>query len=375
MWAPVFEHTKSKVCVHILHNPTLSEENKRKFRQLADNYGHRVEFYEIEKLPKQLASLKSTSQFTEGTLYRLQIPELLFNSIKQIVYLDADIVVNVDIKELLNEMDNDKSVAAAKYPRLPKLSSKIKDILTLAGINDDGYFNAGIMVWNLDKIRLRDLLGEALKFTTSNPHIPFPDQDILNFVFKNDKKILSQKYNMLTYECRNNQHLQQVIYHFAGDVINPAAKEPFEKLFFDMLMKTPWGDNVSIQKYYVDEYEKLAASKKEWQTFCRYSRNKRLAVWGINSRFFGALSDMIAFDPDLDCAFDNDTTLYNEIRFGLKVHSPSILENEHSGKFYILVLSNLYYGEIKKQLESYGLRDKKDFIDARLLIGNMKFYA
>lgn len=245
----VFEHTNSKVCAHILHNITLSEENKRKFKQLAENYGQRVEFYQIEKIPKQISNLKSTKIFTEGALYRLQIPQLLPGSIKQIVYLDADIVVNVDIKELLNEMDNDKSVAAVNDSGMA-LSTKYKSLLTTLNVKNIEYFNSGVMIWNLEKIRSYDLANEVVDFAERYPNTPFIDQDALNFIFKDDKKLLPVSYNLFTRLNRNNQSLCQCIYHFSGDVIRPNAKEPFEKLFFDMLMKTPWGDNVSVQKYY-----------------------------------------------------------------------------------------------------------------------------
>ena len=44
----IIDHTDSKLCFHILHDETVSEENKRKLAQVAHQKGDVVEFYKID---------------------------------------------------------------------------------------------------------------------------------------------------------------------------------------------------------------------------------------------------------------------------------------------------------------------------------------
>ena len=45
----IIEHTDSRICFHILHDETVSEENKRRLAQVAHQKGDGIEFHEIEK--------------------------------------------------------------------------------------------------------------------------------------------------------------------------------------------------------------------------------------------------------------------------------------------------------------------------------------
>ena len=46
----LFENTSAKVTIHILHDNTLSQDNRDKFIYLAGRYGQAVKFYNVEEL-------------------------------------------------------------------------------------------------------------------------------------------------------------------------------------------------------------------------------------------------------------------------------------------------------------------------------------
>lgn len=93
--------------VHILHDNTLTAENREKFILIADRYGQSVKFYNVEELCKEelskitrkISSARS-SYFTIAAYYRTLIPDVLSSAIEKCIYLDSDIVINMDIKEL-----------------------------------------------------------------------------------------------------------------------------------------------------------------------------------------------------------------------------------------------------------------------------------
>ena len=45
----MFENTKEKVTVHILHDNTLSQENQNKLSQIAERYGQIVKYFRALK--------------------------------------------------------------------------------------------------------------------------------------------------------------------------------------------------------------------------------------------------------------------------------------------------------------------------------------
>lgn len=86
----IFENTNSKVTVHILHDNTLSTDNREKFSYLAGQYGQRVEFYNVDKLCveeikqiyKDLPSI-ATNRHSIATMYRFFMPKLIPAEIKK----------------------------------------------------------------------------------------------------------------------------------------------------------------------------------------------------------------------------------------------------------------------------------------------------
>ncbi|MBR6887897.1 MAG: hypothetical protein IKN16_05570 [Selenomonadaceae bacterium] len=113
----IFENTTSDVTVHILHDNTLTDDNRDKFIYLAGRYGQAVKFYDVEKLcadkiREMIALSSENSRFTVGALYRLFVPQVLPNTVNKIIYLDSDLIVNLDIKELWQIELDDKILAA-----------------------------------------------------------------------------------------------------------------------------------------------------------------------------------------------------------------------------------------------------------------------
>ena len=60
----MLHNTKSKVCVHLLHDDTLTQENRNKFIKLIRSYGQEICFYNVEKLlPEAFAKIPEGGAF------------------------------------------------------------------------------------------------------------------------------------------------------------------------------------------------------------------------------------------------------------------------------------------------------------------------
>jgi len=96
------------ITVHILHDNTLADDNREKFLSIAESYGQLIKFYNVEKICadeinyiSQLFKMEHTSEiFSIGKFYRLLAPQIFPDEIEKIIYLDSDIIVNLDINEL-----------------------------------------------------------------------------------------------------------------------------------------------------------------------------------------------------------------------------------------------------------------------------------
>ena len=238
----ILEHTDSKICFHILYDETVSEENKRKLKQVAHQKGDVIEFHQIDSA--EFECIKDRTQgFTIGTMFRCMLPELL-PDLSKIVYLDADIFVNTDIKELWEFDISDYCLAGVADEGVIKFH--IPNILyKYPKIDRNQYFNAGVLCMNLRKIKqignLRDLVVE---FLVNNPEATYPDQDALNVLFHNNILYLNSSWNQFVYSHReeNIDTLNQGIYHFAAAVLVLYSNSKIDTEYFKTLCRTPWSD-------------------------------------------------------------------------------------------------------------------------------------
>lgn len=238
----ILEHTDSKICFHILHDETVSEENKRKLKQVAHQKGDVIEFHQIDSA--EFECIKDRTQgFTIGTMFRCMLPELL-PDLSKIVYLDADIFVNTDIKELWEFDICDYCLAGVVDEGVIKFHTP-NILYKYPKIDRNQYFNAGVLCMNLTKIKqignLRDLVVE---FLVNNPEATYPDQDAFNVLFHNNILYLDSSWNQFVYSHReeNIDTLNPGIYHFAADVLVVYSNSKINMEYFKTLCRTPWSD-------------------------------------------------------------------------------------------------------------------------------------
>jgi lipopolysaccharide biosynthesis glycosyltransferase len=254
--ASIFERTKSRVCIHILHDRTLTERNSALLTETAESYGQRVEFHDVTPHMERLGedALEVTRQiFSIGTLFRLLIPEVLF--LDKAIYLDCDVVVNMDIRELWEISVDDCALAGVldrpadkPYRWISPKAFRLKRM----GCDPAAYINAGVLSMNLSRMRKEyNLVQESVPWFSRHKHYTdTADQDLINAHFRGDIKIIDGRFNnchvsMSANFCNdvNDEWIANSILHA---ILVPKPWEALkgsvvDRLYWRIFLKTPWG--------------------------------------------------------------------------------------------------------------------------------------
>ena len=125
------------------------------------------------------SSKNKFNSYTPFAFLRL-FADKIDNLPKKIIYLDTDIMINGDIKELF-DIDISKHELGIVKDRYGHIFIRPK------------YFNSGMLLMNMEKIRQSNLLKKVKDFC-SKKKMAFPDQSALNKCCKN-KLYLPRKFN------------------------------------------------------------------------------------------------------------------------------------------------------------------------------------
>ncbi len=249
--------------IYLLVTPNFSEKFKVKFNKLIDKFCNtNVSFIDMGNTFLNRES--KIKHITFPTYYRLKVPEIL-KCYNKAIYLDTDTIILKDLSEFYNTtLDNNyiAGVLASGYI-LNKEKSHIEYYKSIGMTSLDKYINAGVTLWNLEKIRQNNLTDTLCSLVKNNYNSS--DQDIINLTFFDNIKILDLKYNLMTtYEKfllydRNKRQLLNNIY---GETqIEKAIEDPVIIHYADKIK--PWNDKRVWLAAYWWEYAKLTPFYKE----------------------------------------------------------------------------------------------------------------
>lgn len=180
---------------HILVDDNFSEENRQLLMSVARRHSSTIAFYVLpENLLEDLPFGRENmpKHVSLATYYRLFVTEFLPKDIRKILYLDGDIIVRKSIENLWNE-----DISGYALGAVHDIDEKV-NFLTwkLPYSTNEGYFNAGVLLINLDYWRENNCKEQFLSFIREHGDvIRLHDQDVLNSVFHDKKKWLPVDYN------------------------------------------------------------------------------------------------------------------------------------------------------------------------------------
>lgn len=135
--------------------------------------------------------VKAKEQYSHETYYRILAINMLPDSVHRILYLDGDMLIKKDLLELYNtELEEGCPFAVCEDIHLHmKELYFIKDGIHMP--ESCKYFNAGIMLMNIDYLRKMRSIGYIIDaFIREAGNYYCPDQDILNIMYSDKVKFV-----------------------------------------------------------------------------------------------------------------------------------------------------------------------------------------
>jgi len=167
----------------------LDEQKTR--RSLARFPNHSLAFRKFLPPPNLLLPLESKAHYTIDTYTRLWVGDFFPENIDRVLYLDADIVVVGSIAPLWNTDLGGALMGAVDIP------GSDQGVRRLAMRAEDGYFNAGVLVIDLQQWRTTRARETVLDYIRAYPERVSYDQDALNACFRSRTKRLDYKWNVI----------------------------------------------------------------------------------------------------------------------------------------------------------------------------------
>lgn len=162
----------------------LSAESVEMLKGAAEN----VEIVGIDR--QMFAGFPSNGYITVSTWFRFAIASLLPQTVERVLYIDCDVAAAGDIAELFGTDMEGFAVAGVKDCIWRKFVRRV-------GLPKDfHYFNAGVLLLNLEYWRRNDVQGRLFGFLAESPdNINLFDQSILNIVLKDEYRELPLEWN------------------------------------------------------------------------------------------------------------------------------------------------------------------------------------
>ena len=363
----LFENTDSPVTVHILHDNTLTDENREKFSYVAGRHNQRVKFYNLDVLcPEKIAEIMNLvpnlekTISTVGAFYKLLIPQIL-PMLDKAIFLDPDTIINLDVNELW-ETDLDEKVLGVVTESANGVNTKNFFLLCSEGrVKPEDYFNAGVLLMNLKLLRgMEELIMHGVKFRGENPKHKWLELTVLNYCFAARTLKLPNKFNYFVRLERSGgeKTLGRKIYHYAGGSSRQGLNmsDPCNRLWMNYFMRTPWFDAETLGRLFAS-FQKIT---DEWKN---------------------SFAEITRVMPGKMRAFFVEPTKIDETKnfFAVKDHEKIILaKDENSVKqlldamknckgacvFFIMTEKILKKNFPFKQLTDAGFVEGKDFFKA-----------
>ena len=217
----------------------LSTINKKQFEQLAQLYSVNIYIYEINI--DTLAKLPTQTHLPIATYFRFILP-LILDNVDKLFYIDADIICLQNADDLFNINLNNNIIGAV--PDLSWMNKKRNKTLNL---QNHIYFNAGMLIINIDKWNNFNTFAKVLQAIQNEPQkFRYLDQDALNLILTNHIQYLDTKFNCIDINSIEQKNI--ILLHFAAhpkpwNIAFPISKgcNKFNKNLYQYYEnKTPW---------------------------------------------------------------------------------------------------------------------------------------
>lgn len=268
---------KNDLDVSILTND-LSIDNEKKLSSIAKKYGRVLRIIRDNKIDSFLSSIGVRKYHDSYTPYYRIFFDRYFEGVDNILYLDADTIIVGDINSLQAIDLKDDYLAAVKEPQGRYYGN-------LIGLNNCDYFNSGVMLLNIRKWKKDNCRANVIENIKNKNFYVYPDQDIVNILFKEKIAVLSPEYNHMPIHRICSLNCYSAVFglddYYSMDDLVKAKQSPIIIHSYSFLGEFPWTKNNNhpdreLFSYYLAKttYASLLSVKSKFNMF--YFIEKRL---------------------------------------------------------------------------------------------------
>jgi lipopolysaccharide biosynthesis glycosyltransferase len=156
----------------------------------------RFDWIEISNF--DIPEYRTRGHFTRAILFRLGLEKLAPRDCRRIIYLDADVIVLRDLRELWSTDLGGNPIGGV--PDTFAYSNYLSDFTKQWGLDPSRgeYMNSGVLLIDLDAVRREQSFSKVIDFVAEHGNsLLFPDQDAINYVYWGRCRVLDNEWNTL----------------------------------------------------------------------------------------------------------------------------------------------------------------------------------
>ena len=249
--ASIVRHAPGAELRFILLQSGVSEEAKQRTEAAARG----AAFVWVEVRDEDLPAHADRGHLNRTMLFRLGLEALAPRDAGRVIYVDADTIVLGDIRELASADLHGHALGAVTD--CYQDADKFAELWSLP--KGGRYFNSGVLVIDLPKVREQKLFSRALNFVVAHDRdLLFADQDALNHVFWQTSAVIEPTWNVQrfmrpqeiaaeTAADRRWGHSRPRLIHFIGTE-KPWMRNvwhPWAWAYWENLRRTPFARDVA----------------------------------------------------------------------------------------------------------------------------------
>lgn len=229
--------------IYYLHSSDFSIEDKTKMIKVVESYsGSEIHFHDMGDI--YVREVKGT--YPPAAYYRIRIPTIIPSRYKRVISLDYDIIVRGDLSEMFRLDMQDKCLGGVSdYFNQFFIRSDFKNEFKINDFSE--YINSGVLLWNLEKIRLKQNIQEHLDCLVAR-NFKFVDQDILNVVFRDEICLFPFKYNSQNEQKRKEFQSAHAQEWFGKANLKEACDNPV--IYHYTATYKPWATSYLCFRFY-----------------------------------------------------------------------------------------------------------------------------
>lgn len=223
----------------------------------------------------------SIEHLSEAAYLRLMVTDLLPEYLEKIIYLDCDLIVNSDLKELWDVDVKNYHIAAVQSSGIPFVSSP-RDLIRYSELNippDHKYFNSGVLVINLSRWRTDNISQKAIEYVRDfGDTLVYADQDVLNALLSFTWKELDDRWNQqVPFLSKPDSVKNAYIVHYISKhkPWNVPSRKDADELFLKYLAQTKWSKKV----FWIRVKLKLIRQRRNMLKFLRRIKTNIMLQW------------------------------------------------------------------------------------------------